>query len=263
MENITSKNNEKIKFAVSLRDSSSARRSNNLFFAEGARLCRDAALSGIEILQLFFTGKSERKFDEYLKDILPRAQAVYLISDEVSAKLSDTRSPQGIFCVCRMPQRNEPDLSLKAGAKYIALENVQDPSNVGAVGRTAEALGIDGMIVCGGCDIYNPKALRASMGAFFRLNIAECTVSRLAQKAKEAGLPLAVSTPDRDARKITDIDFSKGFICIAGNEGSGVSQEAADLCDMKITIPMSGRAESLNASTASAIMIWEMVRNGS
>ncbi len=261
MESITSKSNEKIKFAASLRDSSSQRKKSGMFFAEGARLCRDAAISGVDILQLFFTRKSEQKFAEYLKDILPCAKDSFIISEEVSSKLSDTLSPQGIFCVCRIPEKSGNG-SLKNGGKYIALENVQDPSNTGAVARTAEALGVDGMIVCGGCDIYNPKALRASMGAFFRLNVTECSVFELAEKAKEAGLPLAVSTPDADAKKITGVDFSNGFVCITGNEGSGVSREAENLCDLKITIPMRGRAESLNAATASAIMIWEMVRNG-
>ena len=262
LEIITSKTNEKIKFAASLRDSSARRKKSGMFFTEGARLCCDAALSGVDIVQLFFTRRSEQKFSGYINTILRRAKEAFIISDDVSEKLSDTRSPQGIFCVCRIPAREDDGLSLKSGGKYIALENVQDPSNTGAVARTAEALGLDGMIVCGGCDIYNPKALRASMGAFFRLDVSECSISRLAAKAKEVNLPLAVSTPERDAEKITGIDFSKGFICVTGNEGNGVSQEAAELCDLKITIPMSGRAESLNASTASAIMIWEMVRDG-
>ena len=262
MENITSKNNDKIKLAVSLRDSASQRKKHGMFFAEGARLCQDAALSGIDILQLFFTRKAEEKFGGYLNGILPSAREVYIISDEVSLKLSDTLSPQGVFCVCRIPDNDISDFTLVPGGKYIVLENVQDPSNTGAVGRTAEALGLDGMIVCGGCDIYNPKALRASMGAFFRLNIVQSNIRDVAAKAREAGLPLAVSTPDPHARKITETDFSKGFICITGNEGSGVSDEAKKLCDFEITIPMAGRAESLNASTASAIMIWEMVRHG-
>ncbi|MBQ7596825.1 MAG: RNA methyltransferase [Clostridia bacterium] len=263
MENITSKSNEKIKFAVSLKDSSSQRKKSGMFFAEGARLCCDAAMSGVDILQLFFTRKSEQKFAEYLNKILPLAKESFVIGEDVSAKLSDTSSPQGIFCVCRIPEKNAAETALNKKGKYIALENVQDPSNTGAVARTAEAMGLDGMIVCSGCDVYNPKALRASMGAFFRLNVIECSVYQLAEKAGQAGLPLAFSTPDADARKITDIDFSNGFVCITGNEGSGVSDEAKELCDLKITIPMRGRAESLNAATASAIMIWEMVRNGS
>ena len=262
MEKITSKSNEKIKFAVSLRDNASQRKKSGMFFVEGARLCEDAALSEVNILQLFFTEKSENKFHSYLNNILPAAAEAYMISEDVSAKLSDTRSPQGVFCVCEIPKTISQVSKINRGQKYILLENVQDPSNCGAVSRSAEALGIDGMIVCGGCDIYNPKAMRASMGALFRLNVIEAALEDVAAAAKAAGLPLAASTPDSAAVKVTDADFSDGVICIIGNEGNGVSDEAISLCDYQITIPMNGRAESLNASTASAILIWEMVRNG-
>lgn len=261
MENIISKNNEKIKSAVSLRDSASNRKKSGRFFIEGARLCQDAALSGVNILQLFFTAKSGSKFSSFLDDVIPRAKEVYQISEEVSAKLAGTMSAQGIFCVCEIPE-SQADFTVESGKKYILLEDVQDPSNVGAIGRTAEALGIDAMIICGGCDIYNPKALRASMGAFFRLRTVQSSIADVASQAKRAGVMLAASTAENDAEKITDVDFSGGFICIIGNEGSGVSQQAFDAADLKITIPMSGRAESLNASTACAIIIWEMMRNG-
>ena len=263
MENITSKNNEKIKYAVLLKDSSSERRKASSFFVEGARLCSDAAQSGVDILQFFFTQKAKEKFEDYYNSVCAKAEKIYEISEEVSRKLSDTQSPQGMFCICKTVDKIAEADKINSKGKYILLENVQDPSNVGAVSRTAEALGLDGLIVSGGCDIYNPKALRASMGAFFRLNVIQCDgLQKFITEAKALSMTVVASTPSADAVKITELDFSGGIICIVGNEGNGVSDETMKNASVKVTIPMGGRAESLNASTAAAILIWEMMRCG-
>lgn len=263
MESITSKNNDKIKFAVSLRDSASQRKKNGMFFVEGARLCEDAALSDGDILQFFFTEKAKIKFPEFYDNISLKAKEIYCISEDVSRKLSDTQSPQGIFCICRSSD-NMGMNKINPEGKYVLLENVQDPSNLGAIARTAEAMGIDGLIVNGGCDIYNPKALRACMGAFFRLNVIICDeILPFIESAKEMGMCVLASTPDADAVKINGVDFSGGVICIVGNEGNGITVQTMNAATSKVTIPMRGRAESLNASTAAAILIWEMVRHGS
>jgi tRNA(Leu) C34 or U34 (ribose-2'-O)-methylase TrmL len=143
----------------------------------------------------------------------------------------------------------------------LALDTVQNPDNLGAISRTAEAFGIDGMVICGGCDIYNPKALRASMGALFRLPVKVCkSLEDEINLCKNIGIQSFATVPDRDAYDITKTDFSKGALCIIGNEGNGVSKEIIDVCDKKITIKMQGRAESLNAAAAASILIWEMMR---
>lgn len=264
MENITSKNNDKIKLAVSLKGSASARRKASAFFAEGARLCYDAALSGVDILQFFFTQKAKEKFDGYWELIASKAGEIYEISEDISRKLSDTQTPQGIFCICKTVDKIAKADKINSKGKYILLENVQDPSNLGAISRTAEALGIDGLIIAGGCDIYNPKALRASMGAFFRLNVIVCDeLQSFIDEAKALSMTVAASTPSADAVKITELDFSGGVICVVGNEGNGVSDETMKNASVRVTIPMGGRAESLNAGTAAAILIWEMMRRGS
>lgn len=261
MERLTAKQNEKIKAAVSARDSAKVRRETSLFFLEGARLCADAAENNVEIFRAFLTKKALEKYSDYSQKILASAQECYEISEEISSRLSDTQSPQGIFCLCKANEKSALGAEIKPSGKYIFLENVQDPSNLGAVSRTAEALGVDGMIVCGGCDIYNPKALRASMGSALRLPIFTCdnAVEVLSKLGKKGMLTLA-STPDSSAVKVTDVDMSGGVVCVVGNEGNGVTYDTMSACKMKVTIPMDGRAESLNASTAAAILIWEMVR---
>lgn len=263
MENITSRNNDKIKYAVSLKNSASARRKSGCFFLEGARLCADAAKSGADILQFFFTKKAAEKFPDYYGEIIKKSGEAYIISNEISSRLSDTESPQGLFCVCRAVDKIAKADKINSKGKYILLENVQDPSNLGAAARTAEALGINGLIVSGGCDIYNPKALRASMGAFFRLNVFECgEVCGFIGEIQKSGMRAVSSTPSAKAQDVTKADLSGGIVCIVGNEGAGVTPEVRAASDFEVTIPMKGSAESLNASTAAAILMWEMMRRG-
>ena len=261
MERLTAKSNDRIKAAVSVRDSAKVRREQHLFFLEGARLCGDAAENKAEILRAFFTSSALEKYAAQTEKIIAAAKENFIITDELAMKLSDTQNPQGIFCVCRENEKNADTDKIVPDGKYILLENVQDPSNLGAVCRTAEALGIDGMFVCGGCDIYNPKALRASMGSALRLNILPCdNAVRLIEKLNAIGMTTLASTPRTDSTVITDVDMSGGVCCVVGNEGNGITPETMAACTRKVTIPMRGRAESLNASTAAAILIWEMMR---
>ena len=144
--------------------------------------------------------------------------------------------------------------------KYIALENIQDPSNLGAICRTAEALGVDGAILSGCCDRYSPKVQRGAMGSLLRLNIIDCdNLRELLVSLGEKGMKLYATTPDDTAQKITECDMSGGVVAVIGNEGNGVTDEVFSVCE-KVTIPMLGRAESLNASMAAAITMWEMMR---
>ena len=260
MDFLSSRNNEKIKSAVAVRDSSKVRRESGTFFLEGARLCSDAADNGVEIIRAFLSRTALKKYGERCERIIAASKEAYEISDDVAARLSDTENSQGVFCICRA-KKSESGICLKPDGRYLLLENVQDPSNLGAISRTAEALGIDGLIVCGGCDIYNPKALRASMGSALRLNIISCSDAlSVIKSAKEKGMLTLASTPDKSSVKITDVEMTGGIVCVVGNEGNGISDAVMDSCGMRVTIPMGGRAESLNAGTAAAILIWEMLR---
>jgi TrmH family RNA methyltransferase len=180
------------------------------------------------------------------------------VSTSVEQKLTQAQTPQGVFCLCK---KRENDSTIDIRGKYIVLENVQDPANFGAVCRTAEALGISGAITSGCCDLYNPKTQRAAMGSALRLPIIETDdLASLLVALAEKGMKLYATTPREDAKKITELSFDGGALAVIGNEGNGVSDEIFALCE-KITIPMGGRAESLNASMAAAITMWEMMRN--
>ncbi len=257
---ITAKSNEKIKAAVRLRDSAKARREDGEFFLEGARLCADASGS-VEVARLFYTEKAEEKYREEVSLLRERAAESCEVSEEIAAKLSDTFSPQGIFCVCKTLDKKHYIDKIYSGAKIIALENIQDPANLGAIARTAEALGVDGAVLCGCCDIYNPKAQRAAMGSLLRLPFITVEDMSLAMKEFERkGYVTLSSTPADSAEDITKTDLGKKTVCVIGNEGNGVTEETASSCMHRVRVPMKGRAESLNASMAAAIIMWELMR---
>lgn len=261
MQYISSRSNDKIKSLIKLSTSSKQRREQGLFVLEGARLCFDGAISLAQIESAYFTKTAMEKYSDYIEKISEKAKNIYEISEEVSLALSDTKSPQGVFCLCR---KRENGGEIKKDGCYIALDNLQDPSNLGAAARTAEAFGIDGLIVAGGCDIYSPKAQRAAMGALVRLNVIEVkSLSEFILSAREKGMNAAASTPAKEAVRIDEADLSGGIICVIGNEGAGVSQEVFNACNMKITIPMAGRAESLNASAAASVIMWELMKRRS
>ncbi len=259
MLRIESASNDKIKTAVKVATSSKYRRQTGLFFLEGLRLCRDAAITGYEIETTFVTDFAAEKFSEDVTFITQASENSFIISENVEKKITQAQTPQGIFCICRKRKINhEIDLS----GKYLALENVQDPANLGAVFRTAEALGISGAITYCCCDIYNPKAQRAAMGSALRLPIIESdNLKETLLGLKNGGMKIYATTPDSSACKITAENLSGGVVAVIGNEGNGVSDEIFEICQ-KVTIPMAGRAESLNASMAAAITMWEMMRNG-
>lgn len=261
MNVIESASNEKIKNAVRLCSSSKARKEKKEFFLEGLRLCRDAALSGVLIRTFFYTRSALEKHGADVAFISERAESSFLISAAAEQKIADTQTPQGFFCVCAFLEEKGEEFVL-SGGKFIALENVQDPGNLGAVSRTAEALGITALIAENGCDIYNVKAQRAAMGSLLRLPVIRTdNLSLLLQRCKENGFKVYSTTPDSRAESITSVDMSGNVVAVIGNEGNGVSEKTASVCK-KITIPMNGRAESLNASAAAALTMWEIVRSG-
>ncbi len=259
MELITSKTNEKIKYAVKLRDSSAFRREENSFFIESARLVKDAALSGAEIKMLFVTEESKEKYAEYISDILKSTKKAFVITKEIAEKMSDTKSTQGVFAVVSMLDKFANISKIKYYGKYVALEEISNPSNFGAVCRTAEAVGLDGIIIKGGCDIYNPKVQRAAMGALFRLDVVTVEDLESLFTSLEGKMKIYGSVPDSSAMKITEIDKTEGMICVIGNEGNGISDSVKKNSTL-VTIPMNGYAESLNAAAAATIIMWEMVR---
>lgn len=261
-ERITSRKNEIIRSAARLASCAEFRREQGLFLAEGARLCGDAAKSKVAIPALFYTARAQEKYGAYLAEIRNAARREYEVEEHVAALLSETKTPQGVFCVCEMNARPRRTADMVCDRHYLALENIQDPANLGAVLRTAEALGLGGVLLAGSCcDVYSPKILRASMGAVFRLPFYFApSMARAAGELNEAGFLTLAAVPDAEAESITGVSFDRPAVIAVGNEGSGLTGEAVAACAKAVTIPMRGRAESLNASASAAILMWEMMR---
>lgn len=260
MIRITAKDNTLIKHIKKLLKSAKYRRESGEFIAEGVRLCEDAFLSDAEITSLVVSETALEKYADIINKISQKTNSFYVVPNSLFSSLSDTKSPQGVLCVIKTLDKSPLFDKIKDGGKFLALDNVQDPSNLGAIFRTAEAVGIDGIVMSKDCcDIYSPKVVRGSMGAVFRLPyIITETIVEFIKSHKE--LTSYASVVDGTAAHITDTAFKAPCIVAIGNEGNGLKKSTIDACDLSITIPMKGRAESLNAAVAASIIIWELVK---
>lgn len=255
---IISKDNAKIKRVAALVSSAKKRREAGVILLEGTRLCSEALREDVQVLEVYYTSLVMSSDGDLVTKLCQRANFFDEVSDTVFAKISDTCSPQGILVVVKL----KGAIPVPTGGKFIAFERVQDPSNLGAAARTAEALGISGIILGReGTDPYSPKSLRASMGALLRIPVI-CTDDFLSaiNDYKAKGFCITGTVVDADAEKINSVCFGDNEVVIIGNEASGMSEKAKYLCDRLVTIPMAGRAESLNAAAAASIIMWEICR---
>lgn len=262
---ITSRENRWIKDYRKLSVDAKYRRESRRFVLEGARLCGDAVQSPVAIEAVLFTNRAAQQYAENVAAVCAAAGQVFEINDALASYLSDTESPQGVFCICTLPERLElvPERLLPQG-RYAALECVQDPANLGTIIRAAEAFAFDGLILSGGCcDPYSPKVLRGSMGGVFRLPLFfTSSLAPLLADLSRLGFTTAACVVGEGAVSIQKASLGAGTVCVIGNEGNGLLPQTQAACTVRVTIPMAGRAESLNASVAAGIVFWEMVREG-
>ena len=260
MEEIRSKDNPLVKALVKLSGSRKQRREENRFLLEGARLCSDAVRSGFRPQIALITEEAMEKYPQ-ASEVAQAADRVIMISKDISQKLSETAAPQGVFCVCEM-KTQMPQLSPEG--RYLVLSSLQDPGNVGTILRTAEALGLDGVLATADCpDFYSPKVLRSAMGSVLRIPFLLFSTGEEAVEAlHEKGIRVYAAALTDTAVPITEVELGNGCAMVIGNEGSGLTESVIRCCDQAAIIPMAGNAESLNAATAAALCIWEMVRRG-
>lgn len=259
---ITSRDNKLVKFTAKLIASKSFREEQRLFVLEGARLCADAAGSGVQAKLCFFTAQAAEKYPKQVKAAIACASESYQVSQEVAPRLSDTKTPQGLCLVCPMLDKQFFLDKIKSTGRYLLLEGLQDPGNIGTILRSADAFGTDGVILTSDCpDFYSPKMIRSTMGAFFRQPVFVVPDAVSCVRAlKAAGQRVFASVLDEQAQGLSEVKFSYGSTVVIGNEGRGMSQELIAECTDKVYIEMAGSAESLNAAVAASIFLWEMQR---
>ena len=263
LQKLTAQDNSSIKLYRKLTVSKKTRRETGLFVLEGQRLVRDALQNGAELTHLFWTeaGFSAWRTRPELLDQIPQTTQTAMLSDGLGKALSQTEHSQGVYAICRMLSTPPFADFFQAGGAYAILYQLQDPGNVGMILRTADALGLDGVVCCGCCDIYSPKTVRATMGSLFRIPVS-CTseIQPLLKICRERKIETCAAVLDVGAEMVGRCRFSAQTAVLIGNEGNGLPPEIAAACDRRLMIPMHGSIESLNAAMAAGIILWEVKR---
>lgn len=270
-EEITSRQNKHILEAVSLKEKSN-RKKTGLFFFEGKKLFEEAVTREVPLEKVFIREDVFEKNGSF--HLLPERCRVYRVTQSVYAKLTEEKSPEGIFCIAKTIDKYhkfatiykdrifEDGIKPQEGsgkASLLMAVSLRDPGNLGTVIRTAAAFGFDGLLLSEDCaDIYSSKTVRAAMGTLFDMPITvladpEQTVTAL----KEAGYSVYGSALDPTARTLGELPEDEKCCYILGNEGHGLPDSILDRCTGKVFIPMSGKAESLNVSVAAAILMYQ------
>lgn len=254
---ITSRKNDRITWASKLHDKKHRDR-ENLFICEGAKLIEEASASGLSVKCLFFTKKAKETYSSLIEKA--NAEQGYLVTDEVFEKLTSEDAPQGIIAVIEKPY-SEPFSaeSIKEGG-FIILEDIQNPLNLGAIFRCAYSLGGVKIVLSKGCaDVFGTKTLRSAMGSIFKSHFFICPdICVFIETLKNSGGRVYCTHLHSDSKTLGSFEFEESDSIVIGNEGHGVSERTLSYCDGSVIIPMTRGAESLNAATASGIVIWEM-----
>ena len=248
MERITSRRNPLCVHIKKLGSSSGYRKYCGQFLCDGVKLLEEAAIFEAEICTVLTASN--------IPFPLPLDTKVYYTDRGIIDSLSPLKNAQDMLFVCKTPDKNMYPASAGVG---ILLDSVADPGNIGAIIRTANAFGISSVFLTGECaDPYNPKSLRASMGAIFRQNICDISINELTGMYNGGQKFIGAST-GADCKNIDEVNFSDA-ITVIGNEGHGISAQVLSLCNDKLRIPISHDCESLNAAIAAAIIMWEVSR---
>lgn len=258
MQRITSKDNELIKHIKKLKDKK-YRDSNNEFVVEGIKLIQEAIQEKANIKQIVICEDCEKTemLSEDLKYEIAKQECVY-VPEKIFKTISEVSTPQGILAIIKKNNQNtEIDYTQDI---IVALDDIQDPGNLGTILRTVDSIGLTQILVSKGtADCYNPKVVRSTMGAIFRVRIIECEdLEKMLKEIKKHKFKI-VTTSLQTQNSIYDIDYQKKVIII-GNEANGVEKNIQNIADEKVKIPMLGKTESLNASVATGIVLYEYVR---
>lgn len=244
---IISKSNEYIKHIKSLSQKK-YREEHKEFIVEGIKLVKEALNEKLNIKKIIVC-------EELFKDKIDFKDIEY-VDEKIFKYISDTETPQGILAIV-----SQKENMIEEGDVIFALDNVQDPGNLGTIIRTLDCAGIHSLLLSEGCaDVYNTKVVRSTMGAIFRVNIIRHKkITEKLLELKEKGYKIIVTSLETN-ENLYDLDFSKKSIVVIGNESKGVSKDILDIADIKTKIPMLGRTESLNAGVAASIIAYEVVR---
>lgn len=238
-----------MRHARALASDSAYRKSEGLYLGDGMKLLKEAVAAAEKPSFVLWRGESQRL------DGLCATQE-YVLTPELFDYVSPMKnSPGPLFAV--QLKVGEEDFAI---TNAIILESVQDPGNVGTIIRTANAFNIDAVILTGACaDLYNPKTVRATMGAIFRQRVMQMDLVGLSSLLQRNGLKLYGAALTESARDLREIELSDAAVAV-GSEGSGLSEQLLSICDGQLIIPMQPDSESLNAAVAASVLMWEIYK---
>lgn len=244
IKEITSTENKLYKQTKKLLNRSE-RNKTKLFIAEGQRIVEDAVAANVA--EYIFVSEN---YDGIVYDL-----PTYKVSNKMFAALSDTETTQGIIAVCRMVDYNMEEIDCDT---LLVCDGVSDPGNLGTLIRTAECSGVGGAVLLKGTvDPYSPKVVRSTMGSIFRVPVYFADVDALDKHLTDYSIVATVLDGSKD---LYDIEFPEKTAVVVGNEAHGVSKEVADMAQIRTLIPMCGNSESLNASVAGSVVMYEIFR---
>ena len=250
METITSRSNPLITHIRKLAGDRKYRRASGQMLCEGPKMLGEALAWGL-LPQVVLTAEG------YDPDLPAETRRIRVPADLLRS-VAPTQSPQKVLFLCPIPADPLPERL--EGARYLVLDGLQDPGNVGTLWRTADAFGADGLILLPGCaDPWGPKTVRATMGACFRLPVWETDFPALAETLARSCLPLYAAALEADTADLRDLSRGRAAVAV-GSEGRGVSSAVLAGSDRTVKIPMTDRCESLNAAVAGAVLLWELSR---
>ena len=255
---ISSTSNAQIKHLIQMQKKAKIRKEEQAFVIEGTKMFEEA-LQGNLIKKAYFSEsywKEKAEGSSYLKTI-----DYEIVTDAVLKEVSDTMTPQGVIAIVKMPQYDLEQLITREQVNLVLLENLRDPGNLGTIVRTAEGAGMNGVILSKeSVDIYNPKVIRSTMGAIYRMPIiyVDCFYDCLQYLQKNGIVLYAAHLKGKN--NYDKEEYAKKTGLLIGNEANGLTDEVASLSDCLVKIPMEGKVESLNAAVAAAILMYEVYR---
>ena len=250
MDIISSPKNEKIKELVKLQ-TAKGRKKEGMYLLEGEHLVEEAIKEKAPMELILVTSN---RLEDYQNLLAHTDVQVIVVSPDVFHKLSMTETTQGVLAVVKIVKQD----SLPYSGRFIVLDAVQDPGNLGTIVRTADAAGFDAVVLgTGTVDLYNDKVLRSMQGSHFHIPVFQADLKDYLPTLKDKGVQVAVTALHRDSKDYTILQGSTDVAIVVGNEGQGVSDDVIDLADVVVTIPMFGKAESLNVAIASALLMYK------
>ncbi len=261
---IQSSKNNVFKYAKSLQIKK-YRDISNQYLIEGLKIVKEALSSNANLRMILFSAEQSENND--IKDILAKAESLelqmYQVDKRIFKDIAETKSSQGIIGIVGKPEFNLNDVLDKRDLRIIILDEVSDPGNLGTIIRTADACNYDAVLLSKGCvDVYNGKSVRAAMGSLFHLPIIQNIEIKETVELLKKNSVTVYGTHVHNGEACYDIVYDGRFGIIIGNESTGLSKESLDSIENMIRIPMPGKAESLNASVASSIIMYESIRKG-